>query len=121
MIRRPPRSTLFPYTTLFRSDLTHAAAAEPRDESVAPELPHPAHQLALDEVATCQRLEEIRREHSDHGGRDEKEEVVHENRPRRLPHGGLGHDVQPYDAPSGHAGDGEPQLEEREVVHDHED
>src|SRR3712207_8934989 len=24
MIRRPPRSTLFPYTTLFRSDLLHA-------------------------------------------------------------------------------------------------
>src|SRR2546422_5351426 len=23
MIRRPPRSTLFPYTTLFRSDLAH--------------------------------------------------------------------------------------------------
>src|SRR3712207_7506366 len=23
MIRRPPRSTLFPYTTLFRSDLRH--------------------------------------------------------------------------------------------------
>src|SRR2546430_8810591 len=23
MIRRPPRSTLFPYTTLFRSDLDH--------------------------------------------------------------------------------------------------
>src|SRR3712207_7951702 len=23
MIRRPPRSTLFPYTTLFRSDLEH--------------------------------------------------------------------------------------------------
>src|SRR2546430_12353389 len=23
MIRRPPRSTLFPYTTLFRSDVTH--------------------------------------------------------------------------------------------------
>src|SRR5258708_13673580 len=28
MIRRPPRSTLFPYTTLFRSDLGHAAAVE---------------------------------------------------------------------------------------------
>src|SRR2546429_1573183 len=27
MIRRPPRSTLFPYTTLFRSD--HAAAVNP--------------------------------------------------------------------------------------------
>src|SRR2546427_5629489 len=24
MIRRPPRSTLFPYTTLFRSDVGHA-------------------------------------------------------------------------------------------------
>src|SRR5438132_3168614 len=24
MIRRPPRSTLFPYTTLFRSSVTHA-------------------------------------------------------------------------------------------------
>src|SRR2546428_1748065 len=27
MIRRPPRSTLFPYTTLFRSDPGRAAAA----------------------------------------------------------------------------------------------
>src|SRR5688572_33412165 len=27
MIRRPPRSTLFPYTTLFRSELTQDAAA----------------------------------------------------------------------------------------------
>src|SRR5258708_38813142 len=29
MIRRPPRSTLFPYTTLFRSD--RAPALEPRE------------------------------------------------------------------------------------------
>src|SRR2546429_6900881 len=27
MIRRPPRSTLFPYTTLFRSSVCHAEAA----------------------------------------------------------------------------------------------
>src|SRR2546422_7194087 len=27
MIRRPPRSTLFPYTTLFRSDVLHVRAA----------------------------------------------------------------------------------------------
>src|SRR5689334_25215798 len=27
MIRRPPRSTLFPYTTLFRSQEVHAAGA----------------------------------------------------------------------------------------------
>src|SRR2546427_7447011 len=26
MIRRPPRSTLFPYTTLFRSDVAHGGA-----------------------------------------------------------------------------------------------
>src|SRR3712207_7264826 len=33
MIRRPPRSTLFPYTTLFRStsaDATHGAGTSPR-------------------------------------------------------------------------------------------
>src|SRR3712207_8753682 len=28
MIRRPPRSTLFPYTTLFRSDAVYADMAE---------------------------------------------------------------------------------------------
>src|SRR5258706_6427187 len=27
MIRRPPRSTLFPYTTLFRSDVVHGEGA----------------------------------------------------------------------------------------------
>src|SRR3712207_4307009 len=30
MIRRPPRSTLFPYTTLFRSPLPHQLADRPR-------------------------------------------------------------------------------------------
>src|SRR2546422_5805700 len=39
MIRRPPRSTLFPYTTLFRSrssrDGWWSAATGPRDRSVA--------------------------------------------------------------------------------------
>src|SRR2546422_4912757 len=35
MIRRPPRSTLFPYTTLFRSDERHTALAE--DELVLAE------------------------------------------------------------------------------------
>src|SRR5258707_6544149 len=34
MIRRPPRSTLFPYTTLFRSPAArHAARADPHDPS----------------------------------------------------------------------------------------
>src|SRR5688572_32311592 len=41
MIRRPPRSTLFPYTTLFRSrvvadvHLAHTAASDQRAASVA--------------------------------------------------------------------------------------
>src|SRR3990167_7242610 len=35
MIRRPPRSTLFPYTTLFRSGLWHATPADPAQR------PHP--------------------------------------------------------------------------------
>src|SRR5690349_23320152 len=45
MIRRPPRSTLFPYTTLFRSSESH----QPHDQGVAqrPAGPHPrARQLA---------------------------------------------------------------------------
>src|SRR3712207_7986728 len=32
MIRRPPRSTLFPYTTLFRSRLLHGSARQEVDE-----------------------------------------------------------------------------------------
>src|SRR2546430_13499016 len=32
MIRRPPRSTLFPYTTLFRSRLAATRAAEEADD-----------------------------------------------------------------------------------------
>src|SRR3712207_8422940 len=34
MIRRPPRSTLFPYTTLFRSFRQHADAVVTRDDLV---------------------------------------------------------------------------------------
>src|SRR5258707_10797002 len=33
MIRRPPRSTLFPYTTLFRSDYRHHRAGESNGDS----------------------------------------------------------------------------------------
>src|SRR5690349_23429305 len=48
MIRRPPRSTLFPYTTLFRSQLrVHLAA---RGNAVA----------LLDEILSLRREHEIR-------------------------------------------------------------
>src|SRR5256885_12267263 len=54
MIRRPPRSTLFPYTTLFRSrrvppnDVAHRkehAEQNHNDEKGAEQLPVPQHQL----------------------------------------------------------------------------
>src|SRR3712207_7146759 len=35
MIRRPPRSTLFPYTTLFRSEPTDVETFDPHDRLVA--------------------------------------------------------------------------------------
>src|SRR5258707_4478857 len=37
MIRRPPRSTLFPYTTLFRSSVPSSAAAMPANGPCGPE------------------------------------------------------------------------------------
>src|SRR3712207_7373486 len=43
MIRRPPRSTLFPYTTLFRSE----RPAERAQEALRP--PGPRHQVGADE------------------------------------------------------------------------
>src|SRR3712207_8724785 len=42
MIRRPPRSTLFPYTTLFRSRDTFAAAAGGSLPMTYPSAPSPA-------------------------------------------------------------------------------
>src|SRR5438309_2463374 len=72
MIRRPPRSTLFPYTTLFRSE-HHARgderAAQPEGDAVAPlgdeDRPHPprsprsgGEQLATD-VAEGLELERV--------------------------------------------------------------
>src|SRR3712207_8026647 len=40
MIRRPPRSTLFPYTTLFRSDRRSSARAADGEHSLAVFAPH---------------------------------------------------------------------------------
>src|SRR2546430_16880824 len=42
MIRRPPRSTLFPYTTLFRSASDRGAAPIPGERSSLPGSPAPA-------------------------------------------------------------------------------
>src|SRR5260370_3337823 len=41
MIRRPPRSTLFPYTTLFRSNIDATLAQAAAHGGIAVESPHP--------------------------------------------------------------------------------
>src|SRR5256886_9994515 len=46
MIRRPPRSTLFPYTTLFRSRTNPALLRQPQQRGVYRALIHPQHLLA---------------------------------------------------------------------------
>src|SRR3989442_3864685 len=47
MIRRPPRSTLFPYTTLFRS---HGEVLQPEYHTPTPECPHPERWRMLDSM-----------------------------------------------------------------------
>src|SRR5690348_17889358 len=62
MIRRPPRSTLFPYTTLFRSRLAYEGAADFYDralhalEELDDELPDRADRQAELLVARCEAL-----------------------------------------------------------------
>src|SRR3712207_7082800 len=51
MIRRPPRSTLFPYTTLFRSA---AGSAVGRNAQIGERADHPAFQR-MDEAANVAR------------------------------------------------------------------
>src|SRR3712207_7533742 len=58
MIRRPPRSTLFPYTTLFRSRLDAAGLAlDPLDDLVGALAVLEARLLALEPQALVARVE----------------------------------------------------------------
>src|SRR3712207_8014485 len=55
MIRRPPRSTLFPYTTLFRSERVRGeqeriAALDRLEDRALGDLHHGLHGVAVDEV-----------------------------------------------------------------------
>src|SRR3712207_8350812 len=65
MIRRPPRSTLFPYTTLFRSDdlvaLDHGHRPEPALEQHRGRVGHVAVRADGDHAAGHQLLDPARR------------------------------------------------------------
>src|SRR3712207_7085979 len=65
MIRRPPRSTLFPYTTLFRSGPEQQRVGEHRGEGLHhPGRGRPLHVEAAGVQAGADRLEERSEEHT---------------------------------------------------------
>src|SRR5437764_4848867 len=57
-MRRPPRSTLFPYTTLFRSSNAASASAPPDNAAAAAADKSPANIAALRTLASGTRSEE---------------------------------------------------------------
>src|SRR3712207_9004657 len=65
MIRRPPRSTLFPYTTLFRSAVHRARRAAHRQELEAAR----RHHLLSELVRQHQPRRRVRRQREDVGDR----------------------------------------------------
>src|SRR3712207_8303800 len=58
MIRRPPRSTLFPYTTLFRSQVVVLDAAD-REPCIVEQLFHRARQVAPNGEPAPDRIEAV--------------------------------------------------------------
>src|SRR3712207_7681459 len=68
MIRRPPRSTLFPYTTLFRSNSLPDIEFEVTDENVAIE----KKDFTLLESSVLEYIEELCSYDSDHISEDRK-------------------------------------------------
>src|SRR3712207_6983480 len=59
MIRRPPRSTLFPYTTLFRSDNpAHQRSRKSAGDKHRENLPHPGRQPGGTDIRNPPRSEE---------------------------------------------------------------
>src|SRR3712207_7982527 len=64
MIRRPPRSTLFPYTTLFRSQHRHLDAQLPRRRGEVGLPAHPGQGVALAEQEAVAGLPVRSEEHT---------------------------------------------------------
>src|SRR3989442_4986902 len=64
MIRRPPRSTLFPYTTLFRSLLQPAELCERRPGTAHGTVPFPPRGLHLARQRAATGLQQRSEEHT---------------------------------------------------------
>src|SRR2546430_11027824 len=75
MIRRPPRSTLFPYTTLFRShEDAELVVREPRVVGHGPQSPSREQRVEQDAENGREGAEQDRHlEHDDHIGRRSEE------------------------------------------------
>src|SRR5258708_24611098 len=58
MIRRPPRSTLFPYTTLFRSECAHGQVLAHRHAREQPLALGDVHEAAFQPFARRQQIED---------------------------------------------------------------
>src|SRR5256884_6094150 len=63
MIRRPPRSTLFPYTTLFRSPIGMGSAGEQEDRAPVTRVQHLDKERAR-RFAECARVRPRSEEHT---------------------------------------------------------
>src|SRR5258705_8480039 len=77
MIRRPPRSTLFPYTTLFRSELLEQVAEPARDHASRGTACEQAAEATLEQIAktsteTVPQYRECRPARRRHGRRSEE-------------------------------------------------
>src|SRR2546426_3445894 len=59
MIRRPPRSTLFPYTTLFRSDLIRDTSATLFPDSFHGEIGDPGVEAAMSAIRSEEHTSEL--------------------------------------------------------------
>src|SRR3712207_7293551 len=72
MIRRPPRSTLFPYTTLFRSSRQHwvdGGPCAPRSDRIRPGR---TWATARRSGRDLEQAQDVQPEHAVHVGRDRK-------------------------------------------------
>src|SRR3712207_8620610 len=84
MIRRPPRSTLFPYTTLFRSPHRDALAVEDRPLRARLRAARALGPEAVDDRGEHARVDEPLGVRVAHEARPRRDEVVRDRKSTRL-------------------------------------